>query len=260
MAKQRAEHWEEIKKSLLSEAIDEFHLKKWYRAVKWRYSNHPLCSLGSLKDPGGRFNIGKMNPDLIPQFSALYIAQDKETAEKELLSQHKRNLSQYDLSLTNPRSISVVSICGVLETVFDIRGYKKLTRLVKILKKFKFSNPFKEKGKKLKTKVKKLKESKIIQTRKLLHESIAETNWEYKPMRFDVPSNSQILGQMVRSSKITGILYCSSNTQKECLALFPNNFKNSSSFIELIDTPPNKKIPKRIDKSNFNICETEINI
>ena len=213
--------------------------------------------MGSLEDPGGRFNIGKMNPDLIPHFSALYIAEDKETAEQELLSQNKNEMSSYDLSLTSSTSISVVSIKGILKTVFDIRGYKKLTKLVKILKKFKFSNASKETGKKLKNKGIPIN-SKIIQNRKELHESISETGWRGKPMRFDVPSNSQIFGQMVRSSKIIGILYCSSNTEKECLVLFPDNFKNSSSFIELADKPPNKKIPKRIDKSNFSICETEI--
>ena len=258
LAKQRAERWEEIRESLLSEVIDEFSFKKWFRAVKWRYSNHPLCTLGSLKDPGGRFNIGKMNPDLIPQFSALYIAQDKEIAEKELLSYKKSlNISRYDLSLA--RSISMVSIRGVLDTVFDIRGYKKLTKAIKILKKFRFSNAFKEQVKKLKKEVL-LEKSTIVQTRKTLHESILEIKWREKPMKFDVPSNSQIFGQMVRSSGITGVLYYSSNTRKECLAVFPSNFKNSSSFIELIDKPPNKKIPRRIDKSNFDICDTQIEI
>ena len=93
-----------------------------------------------------------------------------------------------------------------------------------------------------------------------MHKSISEVKWRDKPIDFDVPSNSQIFGQMVRASGISGILYSSSITQKECLAIFPTNFKNSSSFIELIDKPPNKKIPRRIDSSNCNICETEINM
>ena len=237
----------------MSEATDDFSFKGWFRAVKWCYSNHPLCTLGSLKDPGGRFNIGNMNPNLIPQFSALYIAQDKETSEKELWSyKNLSKMSSFDFSLT--RSISAVSVQGALDTVFDIRGYKKLTKVIKILKKFKFSSTLKAKGKKLE------KVSEIIQTRKQLYESILEDGWRKKPMHFDIPSNSQIFGQMVQSSGISGILYHSCNNQKECLAIFPKNFKNSSSFIELIDTPPNKKIPRKIDSSNFRICETEINI
>ena len=194
-----------------------------------------------------------MNPNLIPQFSALYIAQDKETAEKELWSyKNFSKMSPFDFSLTH--SISAVSVQGVLDMVFDVRGYKKLTKVIKILKKFKFSSVLKAQGRKLK------KVSEVIQTRKRLHESILEDRWREKPMRFDIPSNSQIFGQMVQSSGITGILYYSCNNQKECLTIFPKNFKNSSSFIELIDTPPNKKIPKKIDSSNFRICETEVNI
>lgn len=256
LAKQRLDHWEEIKKSLLSEAIDDYRFKKRFRAVKWRYSNHPLCTLGSLKDPvGGRFNIGNMNPSLVPMFSALYIAQDKETAEKELLlSKNHPKLSPFDFSLTDSSSISIVAVKGILDTVFDIRGDTKLKRIIKILSKFKFSTSLKKLGNTLKI------DPKIIKTKKQMHKSISNIKWRNIPMDFDVPSNSQIFGQMVRDSGISGVLYYSSITQKECLAIFPTNFKNSSSFIELIDKSPNKKIPRRIDSSNFNICETEINM
>ena len=256
LAKQRLDHWEEIRESLLSEATDDYRFKKRFRAIKWRYSNHPLCTVGSLKDPvGGRFNIGNMNPSVIPMFSALYIAQDKETAEKELLlSKDHPKLSPFDFSLTDSSSISIVAVHGILDTVFDIRGDTKLKRIIKILSKFKFSPSLKKLGNTLKI------DPKIIKTKKQMHESISEVKWRNIPIDFDLPSNSQIFGQMVRDSGISGVLYYSSITQKECLAIFPNNFKNSSSFIELIDEPPNKKIPTRIDSSNFNICETEIKV
>ena len=255
LAKQRLNYWEDIKRSLLSEAIDDFIFRKWFRAVKWRYSNHPLCTLGSLKDPGGRFNIGDINP-LIPQFSGLYLAQDKETAESELFSCKKEhNLSPYELSLTKTNSVSVVSVQGTLDTVFDIRGHKKLTSIIKIIKKFKFSKAVKNQSKKTG-----IKYSTIIQTRKQLHTSISDIGWRRHPVLFDLPSNSQIFGQMVRASGISGILYKSYHTQKECLAIFPSNLQNSSSYIELMDEPPNNKIPKKIDKTNFGICEHEIQI
>ena len=191
----------------------------------------------------------------MPKFSALYIAQDKETAEKELLSSKDHpDLSSFDLSLTDPSSISIVAIRGVLDTVFDIRGDTKLKGIIKILRKFKFSPSLKKLGSTLKI------EPKIIKTKKQMYESISEVKWRNMPIDFDVPSNSQIFGQMVRASGISGILYYSNITKKECLAIFPTNFKNSSSFIELIDKPPNDKIPTKIDRSNFNVCETEINV
>lgn len=196
-----------------------------------------------------------MNPSVVPRFSALYIAQDKETAEKELLlSKDHPKLSPFDFSLTDPSSISIVAVHGILDTIFDIRGDTKLKRIIKILSKFKFSPFLKKLSSTLKI------DSKIIKTKKQMYESISETKWRNKPMDFDVPSNSQIFGQMVRNSGISGVLYCSSITQKECLAIFPTNFKNSSSFIELIDKPPNKKIPRKVDSSNFDICETEIRV
>ena len=142
--------------------IDDYRFKKRFRAVKWRYSNHPLCTVGSLKDPaGGRFNISNMNPSLIPKFSALYIAQGTETAEKELLSPKDHpDLSKFDLSLTESSSISTVAVQGILDTVFDIRGDTKLKGVIKILRKFKFSPSLKKLGNTLKI------DPKIINTRK----------------------------------------------------------------------------------------------
>ena len=258
LARQRANKWQEIKESIQLEAKRDFNFKKWCRAVKWCYSNHPLCTIGSLQDSGGRFNIGKVHPDLIPTFSALYLAEDKKTAETELLTlsnisfNFSREISLLDLSLTNKSSISTVFVSGKLNLVFDLRNDDSLYRIIKILKTFKFSTSFKRKSQKLG------KTSIIIQTKRKLFESIMEPHWRYKPIQFDIPSNSQIFGQIVQASGVSGILYYSKHTKKECLAVFPNKFKHSSSFIALIDEPPNQRVPSRIDSSNFNICEAEI--
>ena len=176
LAKQRLDHWEEIRESLLSEVIDDYRFRERFRAVKWCYSNHPLCTLGSLKDPGGRFNIGNMNPSLVPRFSALYIAQDKETAEKELLSSNDTSkLSKFDLSLTNSSSISIVAVQGILDTVFDIRGDTKLKGLIKILRKFKFSPSLKKLSSTLKI------DSEVIKTKNKCMDLYQKLNGETNP-------------------------------------------------------------------------------
>ena len=204
---------------------------------------------------GGRFNIGNINPDHIPIFSALYLAEDKTTAEKELLtlSNVPFNISQkmsiFNLALTE--SISTVNVSGELDMVLDIRNEGQLEKVITILKKFQISSHLKRKGQGLN------KIPKVIRTKKNLLESIMESHWRYNPTIFDIPSNSQIFGQMVRASGISGILYYSKHTKKKCLAIFPSNLKNSASFIELLDKPPNNKIPVKIDHSNFNICETD---
>ncbi len=259
LAKQRESHLEDIKESLFSESTDDFIFKDWCRVVKWRYSNHPLCTLGSIRESGGRFNMGNMSPNLIPQFSALYIAKDKETAESEGLlskisSKNSNEMSTYDLSLSTKDSFSSIFISGKLDFIFDIRGYKKLTRITKILKKFKFSKTLKEKSKKLKLKPK----LRILQNRKEIHQSIMNKNWIRHTKDFDLPSNSQIFGQLVRSSGISGIVYRSCYTGRDCLAIFPSNFKNSSSFIQIQGKPPHSQTPKKIDKSNFDLFEKEI--
>ena len=145
-------------------------------------------------------------------------------------------------------------VSGKLNLVFDLRNDNPLERMIKILRTFKFSSSFKRKNQKVG------KTSIIIQTKRKLFESIMEPHWRYKPMQLDILSNSQIFGQIVQASGVSGILYYSKYTKKECLAIFPTNFRHSSSFIELIDEPPNKKVPRRIDSSNFNICEAKIKV
>ena len=72
-------------------------------------------------------------------------------------------------------------------------------------------------------------------------------------MPFDVPYSSQIFGQLVAEAGIDGILYPSKFTGKDCLAIFPQNFDDSSgSFLELDgDLPPVVKI-RRLDAKTWN--------
>ena len=65
-------------------------------------------------------------------------------------------------------------------------------------------------------------------------------------MLFDVPTTSQIFGQLVVEAGIEGILYSSKFTNKNCLAVFPQNFdETSGSFIQLDDeTPAGVTIPR----------------
>ena len=254
------EKQEEITAALKEEAIDEFPFKEWFRSVKWRYSNHPLCTLGSLQDPGGRFNYGDLNFNC-PKFSALYIARDGTTARDELLihnnSSKESGLTSEEKNLTIPSSLTSVCLNGVLDSVFDLRGNKKLSKLMKIFKKSKFSTSLREREKSLIQQGLIEKKQEIFQHKKALHDSFFEKDWRKHPALYELPSNSQIFGHMVYSAGITGILYYSTRSDRrvECLSIFPQNFKNSTSYINLKDPPPNKKIPIRIDSSNFAICE-----
>lgn len=60
-------------KSSLREVAAPFEFSAWQRAVKYRYSLAPLSTKGSLVDPGGRFNIGAIDPSRFPLFPALLL-------------------------------------------------------------------------------------------------------------------------------------------------------------------------------------------
>jgi len=70
-------------------------------------------------------------------------------------------------------------------------------------------------------------------------------------MIYDVPAACQIFGSIVADAAIEGILYNSGLTQKRCLAIFLQNFHNSSSYVELDDSAPSSDVPRRVDSSNF---------
>lgn len=70
-------------------------------------------------------------------------------------------------------------------------------------------------------------------------------------MLYDAPAAGQIFVGIAVDAGIEGILYESVLTGKECLAVFPQNFLNSSSYVELDDPAPSGAVRKRIDSSNF---------
>lgn len=68
---------------------------------------------------------------------------------------------------------------------------------------------------------------------------------------YDVPAVTQIFGRIVFDAGMEGILYESALTGKPCLAIYLQNFKDSSSFIELNGDCPAELVHKRIDSTSF---------
>ncbi len=81
---QRSQIYDKLK-GALAERATSFQFHRWQRAVKYKYSTDPLNAKGSLTDPGGRFNIGRIDPTRFTAFPGLYAASDKSTALAELL-------------------------------------------------------------------------------------------------------------------------------------------------------------------------------
>lgn len=252
LAHQRNQVHDELKKVLI-QSSENFRFEKWQRAVKWKYGLHPLSTAGSLTFIGGRFNAGIDINSAIPSFPALYLAVDKDTVLQETLGQIEvkgSQLSARELALINPESEVIVSVSGELEKVIDLRTAAKLNAFVELTKGFKLSPALRESAKRLGLP----KPTIALRSQDLLDTLLSE-EWRMPPTVGDVPANSQIFGHLIYQAGIEGILYPSRLTGKDCLAIFPNNFAVTSSYITLDDEPPHAGVPRRIDSTNWRFCE-----
>ena len=246
LAFQRRRIREELNSSLRNAAAG-FQFSRWQRVVKYKYSLDPLSAKGSLSDPGGRFNVGAIDPTRYPMFPALYLAADKATALAEVLGRDKDrgSLTPEELALTKPDSISAVSVSGRLDAVVDIRMSGNLSAFVNLIKSFRLSKPLTVEARRLGFPLQ------LITTVAELKPVLMVANWRNWPMLYDVPAGGQIFGGVAVDAGIEGIVYGSVLTGKECLAMFPQNFLNSSSYVELDDPAPSDDVRTRIDSTNF---------
>jgi RES domain len=254
LAQQREKIKDELCKALLTSSIKNYKFKNWQRAVKYRYALHPLSTQGSFENIGGRFSTGNAVHSQVPSFSALYVAEDKDTSLQEHLGQEPSpdGLTPREIALTNPTSETIVSISGQLENIFDLTQIAHLDNFVELIKDFKLSKQLRKEARELQLKI---NDSIIIQSSKKLCLALLDPHWRRNPACFDIPSNSQIFGHLIYLAGIEGILYPSKFTKKLCLALFPSNFANTDSYVSLDDTPPHSAVPTRIDGQKWRISE-----
>jgi hypothetical protein len=108
---QRQRHHAELIAALRSVPCRPMDFAGWVRMVTLRYADAPLSAAGSLKNFGGRFNIGTDVDNAIRSpWPALYIASDQETAYREKFGMAKDDridgLSAEELTLTPGGSYS----------------------------------------------------------------------------------------------------------------------------------------------------------
>lgn len=203
---------------------------------------------GSLADPGGRFNIGDIDQARFPIFPTLYLAEDKETALQEALCRPVSPEVQekaLESALTDGRSISIVSVCGRLESLIDLNQPETLRGFVDLIKGLGMPKSV------LRTAGRYGIQLEVIRTVDRLIKTLLEPNWRAWPMQFDVPASTQIFGRLVKDAGIEGILYPSKYNGRNCIAMFPQSFQNTSSFVELSDKPPRGVKRTRLDSNNW---------
>jgi len=241
---------DQLKDSLRKRSSLNFKFDNWSRVVKYRWALKPLSAEGStLTDAGGRFNIGDIDPNRFPAFPALYLGEDAETALKEVFGKkpQQKGLDALDFSLTNPDSYSLVRVQGQLEMVLDLTHMENLRDYFELIKKIKFPKYVETTAKILK-----LQKPRTIKNLSELKKSLLEPNWRIFPMQYDIPANSQILGQIVENAGIQGVLYLSVQGGKKCLAVFPRNLENSTAFVQLMDPlPEGTNIESKLDMNSW---------
>lgn len=238
-----------LRDALLSQTLSSFEFDGWSRIVDYRYGLEPLSVAGSLKAEGGRFNIGsELSPAAFTAIPALYVAEDYETAFRERLagpsSVKSGDLSAQELALRSPGSFTQVRLRGLIENLLDIGNLETLRAFASVLREFPIPRDVRQLARKLGLRPPPwLIRSPVTLQRQLLH-----PNWRMLPQQFDLPANSQIFGRIAAAAGIHGILYPSSrHVAKRCIALFPQNWPESNSFIEVTDQAPEGAHLTRID-------------
>ncbi len=237
--------------SIRSSTISQFSASDWCRIVDYCHSLEPLSTLGSIQGIGGRFNIGgELSPAAFTPFAALYCAQDYSTAFLEKFGSRETGsagLTGAELALRTPTSFTQVRLRLQLELVLDIGDPSVLKPIVEILKDFQIPKSVPQTARKLG-----LKQAPwLIRSASMLQRQLLHPNWRVLPMQFDLPANSQIFGRLVVAAGVHGILYPSArDSSHRCVALYPQNWSGSSSFVEVVDPQPAGARVTRLDGTN----------
>lgn len=224
----------------------------WARIIDYRYCLTPLSVAGSLKGDGGRFNIGSgLNPAAFPAFPALYIASDYSTAVRERfgmdLSASLDGLSSSMLALRSPASFTHVGLRGHVELVLDMSDLRYLHAFAAVLRRFTLPDSVRRLARRLNMRA----PPTLVRSAAGLQRQLLHRDWRIYPVQFDLPSNSQVFGRIAAAAGVHAILYPSARqVSGRCLALFPQNWKASSCFVEVTDAAPSEARLTRLDGSS----------
>lgn len=250
-ARQRAEIFDDIKESL-SIVTQSIEISQWQRIISFQYALHPLSSVGSIKNQaGGRFNYGQIDPARFPPFPALYIAEDKPTAMLEVFGPDPGSdteLNRMELALLKPDSQLSICLSGTLDVVLDITIKRNLEPFIDLISNFKIPENLKKMARKLK-----FDEPNAIHSIQSLIQNMMKSEWKGHANLCGVPATPQIFGQIACLAGIEAIKYRSIHKKKNCIAIFPENFENSSSYVEIDGPLPEEKpdIINRLDKDTW---------
>lgn len=247
---EREKHIEDILESLELEAKTE--VSEVYTRIVFNQFNHdPLCTVGSIKTQGQRFNIGsRLEP--YKEFHCLYLANDFPTAYAEVFHKaagyRKGSLSPHELAGLNGNDFSSFSVKVSLEKCLDLRDPKTTKSFVDIISNISVPKEILQLGQE--AGVGRLR---TIRTSGELKRSLLDEGFLKIPTILDLPSNSQWFGYYALKAGIQGLIFESVRFRDGInLAVFPDNLAGTDSFLELNDANTNvHQSRRRMDKGTY---------
>jgi hypothetical protein len=222
----------------------EIGLDKWTRIIDYRYSLQPLSAAGSLVR-GGRFNIGNdLDPSKFPVFPALYIAENYQTAYDErfgLPPPSHATIEGHEFALREPSSFTSVNVSGKISNLFDLRSASNLRNFVAIISKFKMPKEMRDLARTLG-----ISGPLLVSQGGHLKKTLLAHSWRMYPSQYEIPANPQAFGRLLLEA-----VYPSTKGPKNCIAMFPTNFAESDSFVEVADVAPPGATKVRLDETTW---------
>lgn len=244
----RSRHTAELLDALRKSAQGPRTFQGWARLVDYQHANQPLSTAGSLKGDGGRFNVGSgLGPAVHAAFSALYVAEDFATAFRERFGMDQTSsaggLSAEELVLRRATSFAQVALDVHVETFIDVGDLPSLKPIADTLSRIQMPPGVGVLSRKLR-----LRAPGLVRTASGLQQILLHANWRLDPVQYGLPSSPQVFGRLCVAAGIHAILYPSArNSGKQCLALFPQNWRGSGSFVELAGPCPPGTTVRRLD-------------
>lgn len=245
----RQTHGDALLDAIRASASGGFEFVGWSRIVDYRYSLEPLSVAGSVQREGGRFNIGgRLSPGAFTPFPALYVAEDYATAYRERFGQSpeetKDGLNGSELALRRPGSFTQVEVRGRVDLLIDVGNADTLKPFVDVIRGFEMPSEVVSVSRRLGLR----RPPGMIRSVAGLQRQLLLRNWRMLPMQYDLPSNSQVFGRIAAAAGMHGVLYPSVRADsRRCLALYPQNWAGSGSFIEVADAAPEEARVVRLD-------------
>ena len=248
----RQAHGHALLDAIRAGACNAFEFQDWSRIVDFRFSLEPLSVVGSTIGEGGRFNIGRrLSPGTFSPFPALYVAEDFSTAYREKFGQAPEEaangLTEAVLALRRPASFAQVQVRGRLDLLINVGDLAALEPFVDVIRRFALPPEVASASRPLNLR----RPPGMVRSVTGLQRQLLSRNWRMLPMQYDLPSNSQVFGRIAAAAGVHGILYPSVRVEgRQCLALFPQNWRSSGSYIEVMDPSPAEARLVRIDATS----------